>query len=303
MTRVHVAAGDEAMTAALEAATQRGGGVIVSADAAPEVLVAAIAPDHLTNLLRALPSIRWVQLGGAGIDAYAELLDPSLIWTSAKGAYAAPVAEHALTLALTSLRGIVGRARAGAWGAQAGQSLHGLRCAVVGGGGIGTEIVRLLQVFDVDITVVRRNPLPIDGANRVVAFEQLDSVLPQADVLFLAAALTPETDGMIDGDRLQLLPAGAVVVNIARGRLVDTDALVGALNSGQVAAAGLDVTEPEPLPEGHPLWSLENVLVTPHTADTQDMIRVMLGARVEENVRRWSLGQPLEGVVEPGLGY
>lgn len=303
MTRVHVAANDDEMQYALEGAVVRGGGTVVGQDGAPEALIGAVGPDHLQELLQLMPTVQWVQLGGAGIDAYAQLLNTSLIWTSAKGAYAAPVAEHALLLALAGLRGITARARAAVWGTQAGRSMHGTRCVVIGGGGIGTEIVRLLGVFDTEVTVVRRDPNPIPGASKVVAFEHLDQVLPGADVLFLAAALTPDTVGMIGTDQLQMLPSGAVVVNVARGALIDTDALVEALEAGNIAAAGLDVTDPEPLPEGHPLWSDDRVIITPHTADTQEMIRVLLGARVEENVRQWSSRHPLIGVVNAELGY
>lgn len=303
MTSVHVAAPDAELRAALEHAVRRGGGRVVELIESPDALVGAVGPGELGALLDAAPSVQWVQLGGAGIEAYADLLDRPVTWTSAKGAYAQPVAEHALLLALASLRDLTVRARATSWGTQSGRSLHGLRCVVVGGGGIGAEIARLLAGFDTTVTVVRRTPTPVAGADRVVSFDGLDAALGDADVLFLAAALTPETRGMIGAQRLAAMPRGAVIVNIARGGLLDTDALAAALDSGQISAAGLDVTDPEPLPAGHALWTSDRVLVTPHTADTPEMIRRMLGARVEENVRRWADGMELVGVVDPTLGY
>ena len=119
----------------------------------------------------------------------------------------------------------------------------------------------------------------------------------------VAWALTPETDGLLDARRLALPAEGACLVNVARGRHVVTDDLVAALRDGGLGSAGLDVTEPEPLPEGHPLWDLPNVIITPHTGNTREMAKPLLGARVAENVRRWSAGEPLVGLVDPAAGY
>lgn len=301
--RIHVMADDPGLRSALDVAVTRGGGISVAETERPNGLIAAVGPADLAAALKRLPSVRWVQLGGAGIDAYAALLDPTILWTSAKGAYAAPVAEHALMLCLATLRHLTVRARASSWGTQAGRSLHGLHCVVVGGGGIGTELVRLLSVFDCSVTVVRRSPRPVLGAHRVVDRKGLQAVLPETDVLFLAAALTSETAGMIGAAQLAAMPRSAVVVNVGRGGLLDTDALTFALQMGQVAGAGLDVTSPEPLPASHPLWRDDRVLITPHTADTPEMIEVFLAARVEENVRRRIAQTSLEGVVSPELGY
>lgn len=305
MTGVAVAADDSQLERALIAAVESSGGRPVPLDAEPTALVAAIAPGALAAALAAAPSIRWVQLGAAGIDGYtaAGVIDPGLIWTSAKGAYARPVAEHAMALTLSALRHFPARARATAWADQSGRSLHGLHVVVIGGGGIGAEVVRLLSVFDVRVTVVRRALHEVPGADRVVGFDVLDDVLPDADVVIVAAALTSETLGMFDERRLRLLKSSAVLVNVARGALIDTDALVAVLDAGLLGAVGLDVTDPEPLPTGHPLWNDDRVLITPHTADTPAMIRVMLAERVAQNVRRWRLDEPLIGLVDPARGY
>jgi phosphoglycerate dehydrogenase-like enzyme len=121
--------------------------------------------------------------------------------------------------------------------------------------------------------------------------------------VFLALALTPDTVRILDADALAALPDHAWVVNVARGQHVDTDALVEALHAGTIGGAALDVTDPEPLPDDHPLWSAPNVLITPHTANTPEMGRVLLAARVRENVRRFAAGEDLLGPVHVDLGY
>jgi phosphoglycerate dehydrogenase-like enzyme len=116
-------------------------------------------------------------------------------------------------------------------------------------------------------------------------------------------ALTPDTEGIIGGDELRLMEPHAWLVNVARGRHVVTDDLVKALQAGEIGGAGLDVTEPEPLPEGHPLWSLPNCIITPHVGNTPEMAKPLLAERITANVRRWAHGEPLIGPVDPALGY
>lgn len=291
--------------AALETAVIEGGGTVVALGESTRGLVASVGPDEVAALIRATPGLEWVQLGAAGVDSYAAagLFTPALTWLSAKGAYAQPVAEHALALALALLRQFSVRARASAWGSQAGISLHGLSVVMVGGGGIAAEVMRLLGPFDVRVTVVRSQDVPLEGADSTVTFDRLDRVLPEADVVIVACALTEQTRDLFDAERLAILRRGAILINVARGAVVSTDALVAALETGQLAGAGLDVTEPEPLPEGHPLWRMDSVLLTPHTADTPEMIRVMLSARVKANVALWRAGESFVGVVNPTRGY
>jgi phosphoglycerate dehydrogenase-like enzyme len=143
----------------------------------------------------------------------------------------------------------------------------------------------------------------MEGAARVVGADQLDEALTGADVVVLALALTAETTGLIDRRRLDLLATDAVLVNVARGRHVVTDDIIPALDEGPLAGVGLDVTEPEPLPDDHPLWHRPDVIITPHTANTLDMALPLLSARVTENVRRYAAGEPLLGPVDPALGY
>jgi phosphoglycerate dehydrogenase-like enzyme len=161
----------------------------------------------------------------------------------------------------------------------------------------------MLAPFRVRATVVRRTPVPVAGADRTVTVGRLDDVLPDAEIVVVAAASTAETAKLLDARRLALLRSGAVLVNIARGSLVETDALVEALASGRLAAAALDVTDPEPLPEGHPLWDEPRCVITSHHADTDDMMAPLYARRVRDNVRALREGAPLVGTIDPVAGY
>ncbi len=184
-----------------------------------------------------------------------------------------------------------------------GTSLYGLRVLIIGAGGIAHELISLVKPFGVNITVVRRGAGEVPGAHRTVTAEHLLDVLPEADVVVIAAAATPETRNLIGETELRIMKDTAVLVNIARGSLVDTDALAGALASRQIAGAGLDVTHPEPLPDGHPLWTEPLAIITPHTADTPEMVEPLLAERVRVNVIAFHGDGRFEGIVDPGAGY
>lgn len=260
-------------------------------------------PDGLADLLAATPTIRWVQLPWAGIEPYAHVLDHDRIWTSGKDVYSEPVAEHALMLALAGLRGLGTYARADTWSGPIGRNLLGASVTIVGGGGIATSLLRLLGPFGCTVTVVRRDRVPLEGADRIITLDELDGVLPVTDVVFLAVALTPATAGMIDARRLDLLPDHAWIINVARGGHIVTDDLVAALEDGTIGGAALDVTDPEPLPDDHPLWSQPNCLITPHVGNTPEMAVPLLASRVTDNVRRWVAGDQLIGIVDVDAGY
>ncbi len=281
-----------------------GGGVVVE-PAEAEALVWTEPTDGpgLAQTLDRAPGVRWVQLPFVGVDAFTSLLDDRRRWTSPKGAYAEPVAEHALALGLAGLRQLPTRARAVEWGEQGGRRLMDGRVTIVGGGGIAEALLRLLAPFHVDATVVRRHVGPVAGATRVVGPDGLHDALPGADLVFLALALTPETEGIIGAAELDLMEPHAWLVNVARGRHVVTDDLVDALRRRSIGGAALDVTDPEPLPADHPLWQLDNCLVTPHTANTWVMAEPLFAGRVTENVRRYGRGEELLGLVNPRLGY
>ncbi|TBN56932.1 hydroxyacid dehydrogenase [Glaciihabitans arcticus] len=263
----------------------------------------------LEGILDENPQVEWVQLPWAGVDAFAPLLASladrdRLLWTSAKGAYSEPVAEHALALALALLRKLPAKAASTSWAtAKTGTSLYGRRVVIVGAGGIALELLRLLAPFEVDTTIVRRSDAPLDGATRTVSSSELHAVLATADVVILAAASTGETAHLIGAAELAVMQPTAVLVNIARGALVDQDALVVALRSGSIAAAGLDVTDPEPLPDSHPLWAEPNCVITSHSADTPAMTAPLLAGRIAANVTALLAGGPFVGIVDPRAGY
>ncbi len=294
------------------AAVRAGGGELapLGPDTRGLVWLSYGGAEALSATLAAHPRIGWVQLPFAGVDAFAGLLAsyvdrPLPLWTSAKGAYSQPVAEHALTLALALLRVIPERARARSWpsGPKTGRSLFGLSVAIVGAGGIAIELIRLLRPFGVRVTVVRRSVGEVAGAERTVTSERLLAVLPDADVVVIAAASTPGTRRLFGAAEFSVMKRSAILVNIARGDLVDTDALIAALTAGEIAGAGLDVTDPEPLPVAHPLWDAPNILITPHSADTPEMTAPLLAERIRENVAAFVGDGRFVGIVDAKAGY
>ena len=292
-------------------AIEAGGGTVgpLSDDTRGVVWLTASLPDELQGILEAHPKIQWVQLPWAGVDAFSSLLasyadSPRPLWTSAKGAYSEPVAEHALALTLALLRGLPQKAHATSWATtEVGLSLFGRNVVIVGAGGIAVEIMRLLAPFRVNVTIVRRSDTPLPGANRTVASADLLEVLPEADVVILAAASTGDTAKMFGAREFAAMKSTSVLVNIARGALVDTDALVAALAAGEIDGAGLDVTAPEPLPDGHPLWSEPRCIITSHSADTKAMVNPLLAGRITANVRALLDSGRFVGVVDVAAGY
>jgi phosphoglycerate dehydrogenase-like enzyme len=293
----------ERLPALAEAVVEGGGQVVDPADAEVLVWTDPLHAESLGALLEEAPQLRWVQLPFAGVDRFQALLGDGRTWTSAKGAYAEPVAEHALALSLAGLRALPARARAREWGPEAGRRLMGARITIVGGGAITRALLALLDPFGVDATVVRRHVAPVAGARRVVGPDRLHEVLPGASLVVLTLALTAETTGIVGAEELDRMDGDAWLVNVARGAHVDTDALVAALQRGSIGGAALDVTEPEPLPAGHALWRLDNCLVTPHVANTPEMAAPLLAERVRQNIERYRHGQELLGLVDPALGY
>lgn len=286
------------------AAVEAGGGTLVpAAEADALVWFDALHPEDLVPVLAGAPNVRWVHLPWAGVEPYAGVMSPERAWTCGKGVYAEPVAEHALALALAGLRELPRRIAAHRWEASSGTSLYGRPVTILGAGGITEVLMRHLAVFRCEITVVRRRSEPVPGAARVLTTDRLHDALPGAQVVFVALALTPATVGIIGSAELALMDRSAWLVNVGRGGHVVTDDLVAALGDGVIAGAALDVTDPEPLPEGHPLWDLPNCIITPHTANTLAMARPAIEERVRTNVARFAAGEPLVGLVDIAAGY
>ncbi|HEU4480427.1 MAG TPA: D-isomer specific 2-hydroxyacid dehydrogenase family protein [Actinomycetota bacterium] len=306
--RPRIAIGPRPEAALLEIVTAAGGEGADAADADAVVWTDPRDPQGLKALLASSPA-RWVQLPFAGIESFfaAGVIDPQRTWTCAKGIYGPATAEHALTLMLASARRLHEHVRATTWrdttfGAPE-RRLAGMTVLLVGTGGIGTALARMLEPLGPRLIAANRSGRSLRGAESTSTIADLPQLLPEADQVVLAAALTPATEGLLGADAFALMRSDAWVVNVARGGLVQTDALVDALRNGTIGGAALDVTDPEPLPDEHPLWSLPNVIITPHVANTWDMAVPELLALVRRNVEAFAAGRDLEGLVDTDAGY
>lgn len=299
---------------AFVSAVHAGGGEVVELGPSTRGLVwlSEKKVDELSDIVDAHPAIEWVQLPWAGVDAFASVLAALAlrpeasrpVVTSAKGAYSEPVAEHALALLLGCMRELPWKAREARWQeVRTGLSLYERHIVVVGAGGVGRAFLDVVAPFRPRITVVRRVPTPVAGASQTITPDRLLSVLPSADALVIAAAATQSTKHLVGERELAALPNHAVVVNIARGSLVDLDAVVTAVRTGKLFGAGLDVMDPEPFPDGHPVWAEPRIVITSHSADTVEMTQPLLATRVETNVRAFTSGETLCGLVDVVAGY
>jgi len=301
---IQVAMEPKAFPEYLEAAAEAGAQVVpMNSTVKALIWLDYSQPQALAELLDQNPQIEWVQLPFAGVDAFADIIKRPILFTSAKGSYREPVAEHALALSLALMRVIPERVVTKTWGRQFADSLYDSNVLIFGGGGITEELLKLLAPFRTKVTVIRKNPAPMQGAWQTLGFEQLDTELPNADLVILAAALTSETRYLFDAGKFALMKPTAYLVNIARGPMVNTSDLIGALNQEVIAGAAVDVTDPEPLPDGHPLWNAKNIIITPHTADTRKQVVRLFSDRIRENLKAYGQGKPLVGVVDPELGY
>jgi phosphoglycerate dehydrogenase-like enzyme len=252
----------------------------------------ATLPD---GFVTELPRLQLVQLLSAGAERFAGRLPDGVLLCNARGAHTPSTAEWAVAATLAAQRGFPFFAReqaAGRWSSETFSSLVGARVLVVGAGDIGTAIGRMLAGFDVQLTYVARTAR--DGVRSTA---DLPELLPHADVVILIVPVTPETTGMVDAAFLAAMQDGALLVNAARGVVVDTDALLAELTAGRLRAA-LDVTDPEPLPEGHPLWSAPGLLLTPHVGGAVPDTNARAAAAVTEQLARVLAGEPLVNVVD-----
>ena len=262
------------------------------------------APEKLGDVLEQNPQIEWVQLPFAGVDAFANVLSAPVKFTSAKGSYKEPVAEHALALSLALGRKIPVRVKATSWGKREAVSFYDSNILIVGAGGIAQELIGMLKPFRARISVCRNQAeIPVNGSQEVFALDQLGEKISRADLVVIACALTEKTRGLFSTALFSKMKPTAFLVNVARGPIVKTADLIAALDSGLLSGAALDVTDPEPLPDGHPLFGRDDLIVTPHTADTKEIVMRHFALRVEQNVKAF-LGQgPWIGEVDPGRGY
>jgi phosphoglycerate dehydrogenase-like enzyme len=292
---------DWAESAVVEAGAQ----IVDVANAAGLIWLNQGDPGEIFEVLRGVPNVRWVHLRWAGIEEFAKRgsLDDGRVWTCGKGVFAEAVAEHALALGLAGLRAFARCVAARQWQEASSLSLFDGNVTVLGGGGIAQALWRLLAPLRVRLTVVRRTSTPFEGAARTLTPDRLEDALRGADLVVVALPLTAATVGIIGAQQLRRMESHAWLVNVARGAHVVTDDLVVALREQWIGGAALDVTEPEPLPPGHPLWTEDRCVITPHAASPTAITIPAMRARIIENVRRFAENRPLVGTIDAHAGY
>ena len=264
--------------------------------------------ELLASCVARMPRLRWVQspMAGVGDKKLHEILGPNVVLTSAAGVYADLIAEHVLALVLALYRRLpelLEQQGAGHWHDLDTRSLSGDTIGIVGAGGIGRATARLAHAFNMHTIGIRRGDEPVPELDQTLRANELLALLAAADVVVIAAPLTDETRGMVDARFLRAMKTTALLINVARGKIVVTDALLQALREGWIAGAGLDVTDPEPLPPDHPLWHAPNTIITPHHANPDQASNEPAVRRFAKNLRRYLAGEPLIAVVDPQRGY
>jgi len=310
MTATPIALGPN-HTPLLEQAITEGGGELAELDRARALVWdgdPAAFPDRLPA------GIEWVQLFSAGVEEWFDtsVFDrhPDVVFTSAAGAFARSVAEHTLMLLLAGVRQLPAHLAARSWRSRDELAprigtLRGATVAVVGAGGIGRELIGMLAPLGARVIAVNRSGAPIDqpGVVDTIPAHRLSEIWSRIDHVVVAAPATTETRHLVGKAELAQLRPTSWVINIARGSLVDTDALVQALRDGTIGGAGLDVTDPEPLPDGHPLWELPNAMVTPHDSNPAQLRGIAFADHVTENVARFVQGRELLARIDVAAGY
>ncbi len=261
--------------------------------------------------LRAAPALHWVQLTSAGVDHMIEAgmfqVRPDLQVTTASGIHAIPMGEHIIGAILAFSRGFLtaGRAQAEArWDRYKPDEAAGKMLGIIGYGPIAQQVAGLAAALGMRVQVLRQHPgpaaLPVE---RFYGPDELHTLLASSDFVLLAAPSTPATQRLIDAPALAAMRSTAVLINIARGGLVDEPALIAALQGGRLGGAALDVFAQEPLPATNPLWAMPNVLITPHLAGANPHYNARATALFCANLRCYLAGEPLHNVVDPARGY
>ncbi len=276
-----------------------------------DAYIGEIPPDAL----RAAKRLKWVQVVSAGVERVLfqpggnELRDSDIILTNNKIVQGPEIADHALAMLLMlsrNLHTLYTNARMQNWdrGAFHGIELNGKTAVVIGVGGIGSQIAIRANAFGMNVIGVDPEDKPfVPFLKRVVKPDQLDEVLPEADVVFVSAPATPKSQKMMGSRQFELMKKNSYFIAVSRGALYDMGGLVKALDEKRLAGAGVDVTDPEPLPKGHALWKFDNAIVTPHIAGRSDQDFGRMAGTVKENIRRFVDGKPLLNVVDKQKGY
>ena len=274
----------------------------------------ALYGNPAPEILHLFPNLKWVCVSSAGVDRYVDdaiYPNPDVVLSNSTGSYGVTISEHVLMMTMMLLRNMPAfqdAARQHIWhGPLPTRSIYGSRVTMLGTGDIGTAVARRMKALGAaSVTGVRRSLKAADPAfDRVITFRELDEVLPETDILVSALPHTAETAGVLNRERIGLLPDGAILVNVGRGTVLDQDALIDALRSGHLAGAALDVMVPEPLPADHPLWDAPNLLITPHISGNMSLehtcdVDVDLFC---EDMARFAAGLPLLRAVDRKRGY
>jgi phosphoglycerate dehydrogenase-like enzyme len=281
----------------------------------------AFTPFVDRDVFASASRLRWVQSPAVGVGSlmFPELLASNVVVTTARGVRARAIAEHVLgvTIALARLLPAALRAQAQHRWAQEeldtrARTLQGLHMGIVGLGAIGLEVANIAAPFGFRVSAIRRRPPSTTGfgaaggppgVEAVWTPDRLDDLLAQSDVVVIAVPHTPETKRLIGRAQIDRMKAGALLVNVARGKLVDDEALIEALRAGRVGGAALDVFSQEPLDPSSPYWDLPNVIITPHTSGAMQDYWTPLVGLFAENLRRFEKGDPLLNVVDKVAGY
>ena len=253
-----------------------------------------MAGARALELISKMSSLEVIQSPNAGVDDVLEIIPKGVTLCNARGVHDASTAELAIGLAIGARRGVatfMANQSKGLWIHERRSALADSRVGIVGMGSIGSLIARQLEVFNVEVIGFSRS-----GSNSTKTMADFDELLPTLDVLILILPLTEHSRHLMNRSRINSMKAGATLVNVARGGIVDTEALVDALNRGHITA-GLDVTDPEPLPIEHPLWSASNVIITPHIGGDSSAFNPRVRTLIESQLKRFATSQPLENIV------
>lgn len=292
----------------LQLVSFRTGDDILKDVADADAIIGLAASHPAAKIVAAGRKLRWIQNVSAGVEealSDSSVRESKIVLTNAKIIMGPEIADHALALLLNHTRDLkFHNEQMATAGFQRRNrlpqiELRGKTVLIVGLGGIGTQVAERCFAFGMRVLAVDPKDIPLMRAvEEVRKPDELDNLLPQADVVISCVPHTPESRGMIGAKQFALMKNGVYVINVSRGPVIDTEALTAALKSGKVRAAGLDVSDPEPLPKDHPLWTMPNVTITPHNATNSDALEERRTRLFRENLERFVTGRPLHNVVD-----